>query len=935
MNNFPPNVDALTASVQVGDSISINRLFEAFDLDGDPITRIRFRDNGLTATSGFFTVNGVRQEANVFIEVNASQLNSVRYQAGLIEANESFSIQVGDPERLSAVNTGLIFTVPGNFFAPVVDTTAGSVQEREALDPTTLFTVSDPENNPIVRYLFLDTGVNDNGGHFSLNGVRQESGRFFAVEAGQLGNLEYIGGRFGQTETVAIVAFDGEFFSEIATVPVTTTANQFAPELTTFNVNTGLGRNIAAASLFNFTDADGNLPRVFGFLDTGLAANSGFFTVNGVQQPAGTFFQVPAEEINTVRFQVSDIPSSETYRIFATDGRFSSSVESAVVNSINRPTLAVADTQLGGLDIGGRTVVLNSLQEVNFSTLVSQSDGGEALSVFQVIDQNLNNDINAARLVLDGTVLARETLHTLTEMEFSRLEIRGGFQDNSSSNQFLVRGRNPLFFTEWEEFRIETVPNLNGALTSGIEYSELLDDGEKFQITFSFIDGIDPFGDNTTPPVPIYYPPDADIRDGAHPLTDAMRASVRAGLDAIETVADIEFIEVPYTVAADDVQITFGLTDGGPDNALGFTTMPVDGFGLGNELADVWFSRGFFPPEPVLNVGVGTQFFVTAIHEVGHTLGFKHPFSAPNAVPISLDNTTLSVMAGPDAFVDNPNTNIFDPVATANDNFGVFDVFEVQRIYRPNEEFNTGNDQYRFNNSNFNSMTTVYDAGGQDTFNLTASTIGETINLHQGAFSSVNGSFTLEMDQFGAPTPFGAAIAYGTVIENARGGAGNDTLIGNSVRNLLFGNAGDDTFEGDGGNDVLRGGSGDDTYIWRLGDGRDRIDEQNLGGTDAIHVFDDTALSSLQNDIVFRRFGNNLRIDFRLDRREGQGSIIVANQESLGSKIETLRLFNTNGDQIGGDIDLDSIYLQSTTEAQFFELTTQETENGFIAIPAM
>ena len=64
------------------------------------------------------------------------------------------------------------------------------------------------------------------------------------------------------------------------------------------------------------------------------------------------------------------------------------------------------------------------------------------------------------------------------------------------------------------------------------------------------------------------------------------------------------------------------------------------------------------------------------------------------------------------------------------------------------------------------------------------------------------------------------------------GGAGNDVLIGLSGNDLLQGGSGDDelragagndTLEGDAGRDRLQGGAGNDTYIYRIGDGIDRI----------------------------------------------------------------------------------------------------------------
>ncbi len=909
MNIFPPNVEAFDESVQIGESILASQLFEASDLDGNPITRFRFRDNSGVLSSGFFTVAGVRQPSNTFFQVSAAQLNTVRYHAGLIESSEAFSVQVGDAQQLSTVATATANTITGNFFPPTVIPRPGSVQERESLDPTTLFSVDDADGNPAIRFMFADRAPNVNGGHFRFNGVRMPSGQFFTVEANQLAQVEYIGGRFQQSENVAIRVFDGEFFSDIVDVRVTTLRNRFAPEVDVFNVNSGLGKVLAAESLFRFSDQDGNTPKTLGFLDTGLDADSGFFSINFVPQAAGTFFTVPADEIETVRYHVPNTSSdSEIFRVFATDGRFASEVGSGTVNAIPRPRLTVEDFQVENINIGGQTLVLDRLELVDFNEIVTQDLETQPLSLFQVMDQNINNDVNAARLYINGEVLQRGVIHTFTAEEFAQLKIRGGFPENRSANQFLVRGKNELFFTPWEEFRVNTEPNLNGALASNTRVSETLIENEKTVVTYTFIQGEDFTNDDvTTPPVPAYYAADAEERMDPFPLDPTMRNGIREALDILESYADLEFVEVPFEITASEAQITFGLTRGADDGVLGFTRQLVDGgFGFGNILGDVWFNRNFYP-EFETPAGPGTGFHVTAIHEVGHVLGFKHPFTSPNAVPILLDNNLFSIMSGPDI------------PGIVNNGFALFDIFEVQRLYGPNEEFNTGNDHYFLRTPG--TLTTLYDAGGLDTINMTSSNADEFISLQQGAFSSIDGN------------PFNVAISYGTVIENARGGSGSDTIVGNSSRNLLFGNNGDDTLEGDGGNDVLRGGARSDTYIWRTGDGRDFIDEQNLGGMDAIHIFDGTALSSLQNDLVFRKFGQNLRIDLRFDRREGQGSVVVKNQGLGGSRVETLRLFNAAGDQIGQDIDLFSIYQQATTKAQFFRVTGQETERGFIAVP--
>ena len=74
------------------------------------------------------------------------------------------------------------------------------------------------------------------------------------------------------------------------------------------------------------------------------------------------------------------------------------------------------------------------------------------------------------------------------------------------------------------------------------------------------------------------------------------------------------------------------------------------------------------------------------------------------------------------------------------------------------------------------------DAGGVDTLNAAAVSKAVALSLKTGDQSVLpNGSFTL---------------AAGIVIENAFGGAGNDSITGNALDNLLRGNAGNDTLDG-------------------------------------------------------------------------------------------------------------------------------------------
>ena len=132
----------------------------------------------------------------------------------------------------------------------------------------------------------------------------------------------------------------------------------------------------------------------------------------------------------------------------------------------------------------------------------------------------------------------------------------------------------------------------------------------------------------------------------------------------------------------------------------------------------------------------------------------------------------------------------------------------------------TGDTTYGFNNTsgravydasvNANATVAIIDHGGIDTldYSFTNASYTQLINLNPEVFGNTRGRVG------------NLVIARGTVIENAIGGAGSDTLIGNIADNILRGNAGNDTLIGGDGNDMLLGGAGDDSYDGGAGDDR-------------------------------------------------------------------------------------------------------------------
>ncbi len=301
--------------------------------------------------------------------------------------------------------------------------------------------------------------------------------------------------------------------------------------------------------------------------------------------------------------------------------------------------------------------------------------------------------------------------------------------------------------------------------------------------------------------------PDSDST-GFSPFSTAQIAAAEKALASWSDVANISFTRVnDGSGYSNNATILFGNFTTG--SAAGFTYLP----GSRSPAAiagDVWINGSeSYNQAPTIG-NYGGQVLP---HEIGHAIGMEHPgaYDASDAQEPTYeanakyyeDSRQYTIMSYFGSFNTGAYLTAYSAVPLVDD------ITSAQRLYGANMTTRTGDTTYGFHSNagrdwfaatsaSADLIFSVWDAGGNDTFDFSGYAQNQVIDLRPGDFSDV-GAFKHNV-----------SIAYGATIENAIGGTGADTIIGNVAANVLDGGSGNDALYGESGNDTLRGGAGDD-----------------------------------------------------------------------------------------------------------------------------
>jgi serralysin len=272
---------------------------------------------------------------------------------------------------------------------------------------------------------------------------------------------------------------------------------------------------------------------------------------------------------------------------------------------------------------------------------------------------------------------------------------------------------------------------------------------------------------------------------------------------------------------------------------------------------DVWFNNSLNLYDAPAR---GNYAWLTMMHEIGHSLGLKHPHESLgsfSAMPLERDSLEYTVMSYRSYIGGTTKTGYTNTNDSYPQTLMMYDIAAIQKLYGADYSANGGDTVYSWSETtgtmfvngvaqaapNANRVfMTVWDGGGNDTYSFANYATGVKVDLAPGAWTTASAQQLAYLgDGHYAAGNIANALLYNgktaSLIENAVGGTGNDTISGNSANNKLTGGVGDDVLDGRGGIDtaVYSGLASDYAIVrnaddsWTISDGRAGLD-----GTDTL-----------------------------------------------------------------------------------------------------
>jgi len=308
-------------------------------------------------------------------------------------------------------------------------------------------------------------------------------------------------------------------------------------------------------------------------------------------------------------------------------------------------------------------------------------------------------------------------------------------------------------------------------------------------------------------------------------FTATQQTAVRTILQMDSAVANVTFTEVTET-STNHGDLRYAESNS-PSTAWAYYPSTSETGG------DSWYNNSSHWYD---NPAKGNYAWLTMLHESGHAMGLKHPQDVKGsfgAMPLDHDSLEYTVMSYR-SYVGAGLGGYTNGAYSYPQTLMMYDIAALQTLYGANYTTNGGNTVYTWNSSTGQESVngvgqgapggnkifmTLWDGGGHDSYDFSNYTTNLKVDLQPGHWTTVSTIQLANLDStHNAAGNIANALLYNnnaaSLIEDAIGGSGNDSIIGNTADNALTGGRGDDLLDGSIGSDtaVYLGSSA--SYAW-------------------------------------------------------------------------------------------------------------------------
>jgi len=174
-----------------------------------------------------------------------------------------------------------------------------------------LVSISNPGGGALLGYQIVDGNSAAGSAQEWNSGLYGAQGGTFNIAAGvSLNDIWLGGGTTPGINSFTIQAQDTNGWSNALVINLAVRTSNTVSVISGTTTGVVTGQSVAATSLINVTDLDGDTPTIYHFWDNG--AGGGHFALNGTTQAAFQIIEVAAADVGNLTYVSAGAASSET-----------------------------------------------------------------------------------------------------------------------------------------------------------------------------------------------------------------------------------------------------------------------------------------------------------------------------------------------------------------------------------------------------------------------------------------------------------------------------------------------------------------------------------------------------------------------------------------------------------------------------------------------